>query len=375
MRNPDLTFWSLIGFILVLLPASWHLRARNVATLSLIFWLSLANAVMFVNTLIWSGNFRNTSPIWCDISSHVYTAVNYAIVACSLSQMRRLESVASTKRAVITARERTSRLWQEGLLCIVFPVVMLPVIYLVQGHRYNIVESLGPSPVPVFLSWPGILVFYVTPVVIGLAALVYAALAIRWFLIRRLQFRSILASADSNLTVARFFRLIALAITDITVITVEIALQLGLALSTPNSFRKYTSFRDVHTDFGLISQFPAETLTWKPHTGFVVAFYTCPIYSIIFFAFFGLGDEALNDYIRVTRKAIGFVLPSAWGSRPLPGKNHNVLPTLGSKVISVDLASIPTEHELARGPDTGEAIVELQTGRSRIPVQVERFVV
>lgn len=68
MQHPDYAVWSFIGFIMVLLPSPWHWRARNIATLSLIFWVAMANLVVFVNSLVWADNFKDTAPVWCDIS-------------------------------------------------------------------------------------------------------------------------------------------------------------------------------------------------------------------------------------------------------------------------------------------------------------------
>jgi pheromone a factor receptor len=68
MQHPDFVFWSFAGFLLVILPAPWHWRARNIATLSLIFWVGLANLTVFVNTVVWADNYRDHTPVWCDIS-------------------------------------------------------------------------------------------------------------------------------------------------------------------------------------------------------------------------------------------------------------------------------------------------------------------
>ena len=68
MRHPDYPIWSLVGLVAVLLPSAWHWRARNVATLGLIFWVALSNFVLFVNTLIWADNYEDLAPAWCDLS-------------------------------------------------------------------------------------------------------------------------------------------------------------------------------------------------------------------------------------------------------------------------------------------------------------------
>lgn len=108
------------------------------------------------------------------VASHLLSAINFAMPACSLAQMRKLEAVASTRHTTLSASARKRRIWEEVILCIVFPLFMLPLLYIVQGHRYRLIESLGPSGVPIFFSWQGLLIAYVVPCVIALASLVYA---------------------------------------------------------------------------------------------------------------------------------------------------------------------------------------------------------
>jgi hypothetical protein len=67
MRHPDYPIWTFLGFVAVVLPGAWHWRSRNISTLSIIAWLALGNLSLFVNTLVWADNYRDWSPIWCDI--------------------------------------------------------------------------------------------------------------------------------------------------------------------------------------------------------------------------------------------------------------------------------------------------------------------
>lgn len=122
----------------------------------------------------------------------------------------------------------------------------------------------------------------------------------RWFLIRRLQFRSILAASDKHLNVDRYLRLIALAVGDSTVLVFNVAFFLGVVLSDLSqfSFDKYTDWDTVHAGYSVISQYPEETLTPGLYYNNVVSFYMVPLYSFLFFTFFGFGEEAINDYVR-----------------------------------------------------------------------------
>ena len=99
--------------------------------------------------------------------------MGYAVPACSLAQMRRLEQVASTRRTVISASERLRRMWIEGAMCLLFPPLMLPLLYVVQGHRYDIIEGIG-CHVTAVISWPGIAIKLLFPIVISIATLIYS---------------------------------------------------------------------------------------------------------------------------------------------------------------------------------------------------------
>lgn len=67
MRYPILPVGAFVAAFLVLVTAFWHWRARNVPTLSLIFWLFILNVIYGVNSLAWSSDVRDKAPLWCDI--------------------------------------------------------------------------------------------------------------------------------------------------------------------------------------------------------------------------------------------------------------------------------------------------------------------
>lgn len=57
-----------VVFLACLLPAYW--TSRNVAMLTLIWWLILCNAIQGVNAVVWAGNTETKIPVWCDISEY-----------------------------------------------------------------------------------------------------------------------------------------------------------------------------------------------------------------------------------------------------------------------------------------------------------------
>lgn len=63
---------AIIAAVLVLIPLPAHIRARNVATLSLITWLFMMDVVTAVDTIAWHKDAEKRLLVWCDISECVH---------------------------------------------------------------------------------------------------------------------------------------------------------------------------------------------------------------------------------------------------------------------------------------------------------------
>jgi pheromone a factor receptor len=81
---------TIFALVLALYPAPWHLRTRNIATLSMIFWMTSLNLVHLVNCvwcrwaffdqskllltrtgIVWDNNVDIKAKVWGDISTTV----------------------------------------------------------------------------------------------------------------------------------------------------------------------------------------------------------------------------------------------------------------------------------------------------------------
>jgi pheromone a factor receptor len=60
-----------LAILFVLLPSSWHWKARNVPTLLLIFWLLAYTVPQAINSVVFYNTWDDVAPIWCDVSSVV----------------------------------------------------------------------------------------------------------------------------------------------------------------------------------------------------------------------------------------------------------------------------------------------------------------
>lgn len=124
----------------------------------------------------------------------------------------------------------------------------------------------------------------------------------------RSQFRSILSG--SGLTTGRYFRLAALALSDSVISLFGTLFNFLVRIVVyQTGWKSYDSWAVVHENFDLISQYPEEA---RPNGNFAilqiaVPFYTACIYAIVFFAFFGFGEEAISEYLRA------WSLLKSWG--------------------------------------------------------------
>ncbi|KAG5650601.1 hypothetical protein H0H81_011692 [Sphagnurus paluster] len=183
--------------------------------------------------------------------------------------------------------------------------------YIVQGHRFDIVENLGCRPA-IYTSVQSILLIWVLPLLISALTFIYAgmfdlliipsdvadfhslALALRHFFKRRITFARHLQNSNSALTTSRYIRLICMAIVQMfwglftTIINVWFTCRNGL--------RPWTSWADVHSNFSRVAVFPTRfippsILHWTYFTRWII-----PVSSVLFFAFFSFGEEAMKEY-------------------------------------------------------------------------------
>jgi len=122
-------------------------------------------------------------------------------------------------------------------------------------------------------------------------------MALHHFIRRRLTFAAHLKNSNSALTTNRYLRLIAMAITEMVWGTALTAYTLYNNVSP--GVRPWTNWADVHSNFSRVDLFPAGTLPPGFLRNMMFLWWTMPASSIIFFLFFGFGEEAMKEYRRV----------------------------------------------------------------------------
>lgn len=110
---------SFLGFVLSIVPLSWHFQAWNSGTCAFMIWTGLVCLVTCINSIIWADNALNVAPVWCDIceclndfpelpvidafaASQIILGASVGIPASTLCISRRLYRIVSTQTVSIT---------------------------------------------------------------------------------------------------------------------------------------------------------------------------------------------------------------------------------------------------------------------------------
>ncbi|KAG6852401.1 hypothetical protein C0991_012355 [Blastosporella zonata] len=122
-------------------------------------------------------------------------------------------------------------------------------------------------------------------------------LTLHSFARRRLEFGRLLAS-NKALTLSRYFRLMALAATEVLFTTPLSAYMMYLnATTTPIS--PWISWEDTHFDFSRVNLIPAIIWRNSSHSRVIameLSRWASPICALLFFGFFGFAQEAKRNY-------------------------------------------------------------------------------
>ncbi|KAF8200237.1 pheromone receptor Rcb2 B43 [Pholiota molesta] len=292
--HPEFVPVAFIAAFSLLLPLPWHWRARNMGTLSIIGWLFLSNIIYGVDAAIWAGNVNIRALVWCDISTKIIIGANFALPAACLCIAIHLEQVSSLRLARTSIADKRRRQYFEAFMCLGVPFIFMILHYIVQGHRFDIIEDYGCRPTTYF-SIPAIFIVWIPPIIMSIGALVFSALALRHFIRRRLSFASHLNASNSALTTSRYFRLMLMAV-------FQMFWSLGGTLYalwftvTALPMRPWTTWADVHSDFLRVD--PYLSLFTPPMIlkTYYALWWLVPASTILFVAFFSFGQDAMEEY-------------------------------------------------------------------------------
>ncbi|KAH9916388.1 putative fungal pheromone GPCR, STE3-type [Epithele typhae] len=298
--QPDPTYplfpvFSFLGFVLALIPLSWHLQAWNAGTCIYMLWAGLASLVEFVDSVVWYGSLKDVAPVWCDISTKFLIGAGVGIPASSLCIVRRLYKITSVSSVSVTRKEKLKAVYVDIAIAIGIPIIVMCLHYIVQGHRYNIIENIGCTP-DIYNTVPAYPLVFMWPVLLGCITFVYAALTLRTFYIHRIRFNQVVAS-NSSLTVSRYLRLIMLCCTEMALVAPLSGF--SIYINTAGlQIQPWISWENTHYNFSFVELFP--TFVWHAklasHIAIEMGRWIYPCSAIMFFMLFGFAEEARRCY-------------------------------------------------------------------------------
>ncbi|KAJ7210712.1 putative fungal pheromone GPCR, STE3-type [Mycena pura] len=294
---PIITF---VGSVIVLVPLPWHIQARNSGTCFYVLWSFLATFNQFINSTVWANDTVNRAPVWCDISVRIILAASVGTPAASLCINRRLYQIATVQAVGTSKAEKRRAAFIDTLICVILPLVFLVLQYIVQGHRFDILEQIGCYPT-IYNSFPAYFLSFIWPPVIGCISAVYGVFTLRAFLRRRAASSQFIAPSGSSknpgLTSSHYLRLMALATADI-ILTTPLGFFFIYLNRSQMPLRPWISWADTHSNFSRVQQVPA--FAWRAQRmsalGIQFARWAAPFSALMFFAFFGCAADARRNY-------------------------------------------------------------------------------
>lgn len=290
--HPEFPPVAFLAALSLLLTLPWHWRAQNVATLSIIAWLFILNVVYGVDAMIWANNVNIVIPVWCDITSKIIIGSTFALPSACLCICIHLEHVASVHRAKSPLSDKRVRQLFELFMCFGLPMCFMGLHYIVQGHRFDIIEEYGCRPTT-YVSIPAIFLIWVPPLLLSTIALGFACASFVHFMRRRFTFARHLDTSRNGLTTSRYLRLMLMAVVEMIW---NIAVTSYTLWFSTVDMRPWTNWDDVHSNFSRIDLYATAFTPQIVLTNFYLIWWIVPTSTFIFVAFFAFGKDAVNEY-------------------------------------------------------------------------------
>ncbi|KAJ3719616.1 pheromone A receptor-domain-containing protein [Lentinula guzmanii] len=151
----------------------------DVAQLALVLWLLVCNLIQGINSLIWAGNTDIHVPRWCDLVTKVLLGLVVAIPGACICIATRLAHAHESDKAKKAASKRLQYIL-DVLFCFVIPVVYMCLHFIVQDHRFNIVENFGCSA-SIYPANEAIVLMLLPPMLLGVGAFISSTRAFHRF--------------------------------------------------------------------------------------------------------------------------------------------------------------------------------------------------
>lgn len=290
-----------IAIIVLQPPLFWHSHTRNVPAVILILWLLVMNIISIVNAAIWSGSdFMNAwdGKIWCDISIKLDMGASIGIPCAITDIVYNLHTILRAT-SVIENWNSPRKMIKDLLICLLSPIVIMAVSYVLQVFRYSIFRYNGCQNA-FSNTWITLVLYQIWMLLWAGFAAFYSLLVLFVFYQKRKDVKDILYCTNSGLNLTRFARLLILCF---VIILIMLPLSIYGLVQNAQQLQGHYDFKSTHSS--ALWNVIIKADLGKP-------LYTVWIYvlaSYLVFLVFGLGSDALSIYVKVLRTMkLGFIV-------------------------------------------------------------------
>ncbi|KAI0729154.1 pheromone A receptor-domain-containing protein [Fomitopsis betulina] len=266
-----------VVFLACLLPAYW--TSRNVAMLTLIWWLILCNAIQGVNAVVWAGNTETKIPVWCDISTKLLMGVRVAIPAtcvCLSNRVRHLLMTGDAKGGI-------GILSFDLITCIAIPVTYMVLHIIVQDYRFNLTENFGCSPA-IYDSIPALFLVWLPPLIFSICAIALTCTTMYSGHKRGFALVCVRQSGNGGHHTFDFLRPLLRSLLIASLLLVSSVFSLHAVLATPSHFLPWTSWNAVHAQLSQANVIPISAPMER--TDIALTWWTVPASSFVLIGVF-----------------------------------------------------------------------------------------
>lgn len=175
---PMVVVFAGVAVLLNAVPLVWHFRTRNLAAAGLVSWIVLLNIFTCINAAIWAHS--NAHEWWngigyCDISTSFIVGFQIGVpgaVACLFRKLTKIVSPNSLDRTQGKDEKRRDDIMLLSL-CLVLPLTVMGLTWLVRAYRY-IIMPIGGCDIALRMCWESLIFIWLWPVTLTILDTFYA---------------------------------------------------------------------------------------------------------------------------------------------------------------------------------------------------------
>ncbi|KAG8866272.1 a-factor receptor, partial [Serendipita sp. 405] len=172
---PGYPIFCIISALLAIITIPAHYQSGNISIIAIGLWSIGGNIMAAANTIIWHGNLRNPNPIWGDICQAYFAVMATGLSSPTVHIQYMLWRIARNRKLWITPQQRRRQKIWAYFFGYGIPILFVVIHYIAQGHRYDVIEDLGPAPTT-YLTPVAFALYYVWDPLFCIIALVFSIL-------------------------------------------------------------------------------------------------------------------------------------------------------------------------------------------------------